>query len=289
MSAQHAPERAPTRGRARATASMRLAVLLACAAGLAIAIAGCGGGDNGPRDPVLDRAAKADSSFGVRYRFHDRFTHDHGITRLRGYGQAEADRRRTREVAVVGDVRVETIIDGDDEYRGGDFTAADLLDSPKNVRWTKLDRSRFLDAGYLDKVCGLELPAKIADVLADSGPTVEKLGAARIGDVRTRRYRVTTTYGRVLDVLAGDDDASQCDKHDRAARFVAELWIDGRDLVRRARLRNRLVGGLTTETIDITRYDRAVRVAVPTGPGVGDITDAAIKIADSLCKTADAC
>jgi hypothetical protein len=126
------------------------------------------------------------------------------------------------------------------------------------------------------------LPTKIASVLASSNPTIEKLGAGHVGGLRTWRYRVTTTYGRVLDTLAGEGDASQCDEHDRAARFAAELWIDRHNLVRRVRLRYRLVDGLSVETRDITSYDHAVRVTVPRGPTVGDVTDAVLKMAHSI-------
>jgi hypothetical protein len=53
----------------------------------------------------------------------------------------------------------------------GDLAVAGLIYSPPKVGWTKLDRAKFLDAGYIDKVCGAELPAKIAAVLADSDPS----------------------------------------------------------------------------------------------------------------------
>ena len=102
--------------------------------------------------------------------------------------------------------------------------------------------------------------------------------------MKTRRYRVTTSYGRILDVIAGDEDASDCDKHDRAARFTAELWIDRHDLIRRVRFHSRLSDGLTVLTRDITSYDRAVRVTVPSGPTVGDVTDELLKLADKLVK-----
>ena len=280
-----------TTHRAGGTLAMRLAVIVVCAAGLIIALSGCGvgEGDRDPRLAVLDRAAAADASFGVRYSFRTRYTDDEGAHRLRGYGQAEADGRRSRVVVVDRDTRGETIIDGDDEYSGGDFAVAGLLSSPPNVRWTKLDRAKFLDAGYIDSVCGADPPAKIAAVLADSHPTLQALGATRIGDVRTRRYRVITTYGRVLDVLAGDEDASQCDKHDRAAKLVADLWIDRRNLVRRVRLRYDLADGRTVETRDITRYDRAVRVRVPAGSTVGDVTDALLRLIDAMCEKTDDC
>jgi hypothetical protein len=242
------------------TRSVRHLVGAVVAATAGLTLWGCGSdesaGDGDGRVSVLDRAAAADSSFGVRYSFRSRFTDDEGTDRLRGYGQAEADQRRTRVVVRDRNIRGETVIDGDDEYSGGSFAVTPLLDSPsREVRWTKLDRSRFLEAGYIDKLCGPELPTKIAKVLAGSDPTIEKLGAARVGELRTQRYRVTTTYGRVLDVLAGDEDASQCDARDRADGFVAELWIDRRNLIRRVRLRYRLTDGSTVETRDITSYD----------------------------------
>jgi hypothetical protein len=265
-------------------------------AGLTIAVSGCGaraGGGGDPLTSVLKHAAAADSSFGVRYGFRGRLTDDEGTHRYHGYGQAEADQRRVRMVVVDHTMRGETIVDGHDEYSGGSFAVAQLLNSPsRNVRWTKLDRSRLVDAGSIDKLCIPELPTKIASVLASSNPTIEKLGAAHVGGLRTRRYRVTTTYGRVLDALAGDDDASQCDEHDRAARFAAELWIDRHNLVRRVRLRYRLVDGLNVETRDITSYDHAVRVTVPRGPTVGDVTDVVLKLAHSIepaCKSSTDC
>ncbi len=284
-----------TRGRASikhrpgGTLAMRLAVAIVCAAGLIIALSGCGAGDRDPRLAVLDRAAAADAPFGVRYRFSTRYTDDEGAHRLRGYGQAEAEGRRSRVVVVRRDTRGETIIDGHDEYSGGDFALAGLIYSPPNVRWTKFDRAKFRDAGYIDEVCGAELPAKIAAVLAGSDPKLERLGATRIGGVRMRRYRVTTTYGRVLDALAGKDDASHCDKHDRAAKLVADLWIDRRDLVWRVRLRYDLADGRTVETRDVTRYDRGVHVRVPAGRTVGDVTDAVLRLTDAVCETADDC
>lgn len=274
---------------------VRSLVTIVCAAGLTIAVSGygarAGGGD--PLSFVLTHAAAADSSFGVRYSFRSRLTDEEGTHRVHGYGQAEADQRRVRMVVLDRNMRGETIVDGHDEYSGGSFAGAELLNSPsRNVRWTRLDRSRLLDAGYLDRLCVPELPTKIASVLASTNPTIEKLGAVRVGGLRTRRYRVTTTYGRVLDAVAGDDDASQCDEHDRAARFAAELWIDRRNLVRRVRLRYRLADGLSVETRDITSYDHAVRVQVPGGPTVRDVTDAVLKLAHSIepaCKSSTDC
>jgi hypothetical protein len=275
---------------------LRPLMTIVCAAGLTIAVSGCGaragGGD--PLAFVLKRAAAADSSFGVRYSFRSRLTDDEGTHRFHGYGQAEADQRRVRTVVVDRNMRFETIVDGNDEYSGGSLAIAELLlNSPsRNVRWTKLDRSRLLDAGSIDKLCGPELPTKIASVLASSDPTIEKLGAAHVGGLRAWRYRVTTTYGRVLDTLAGDEDTSQCDEHDRAARFAAELWIDRHNLVRRVRLRYRLVDGSIVETSDITSYDHAVRVTVPSGPTVGDVTDAMLKVVHGIqhaCKSSTDC
>jgi hypothetical protein len=271
--------------------AIRIAAVL-CVAGVAVAAAGCG--DEGGRDPrvgVLDRAAAADAPFGVRYRFRSSQADGKETFRARGYGQAEADQRRSRVVLVARDIRGETILDGDDEYGGGDFgMAAALLETRRELRWTKLDRSKLLDAGYIDKVCGAELPAKLAGLLAKTDPAVERLGAARVGDRATVRYRVTTTRGRVLDELAGnDDDAAQCERRDRAAKLVATLWIDRDDLVRRVRVRYRGADGLTVETRDITGYDRDVRVTVPGGPAVGDITDTMLRLVDSICKSSDAC
>jgi hypothetical protein len=268
-------------------------VAAAVAATAGLTLLGCrdesaGGGDR--RISVLDRAAAADASFGVRYSFRSRVTDGEETYRLHGYGQAEADQRRARIVVRDRNARGERIIDGDDEYSGGSFAVTPLLDSPsRNVRWTKLDRSRYLKAGYIDKLCGPELPTKIAKVLAGSDATIEKLAPARVGGMRTQRYLVTTTYGRVLDALAGDEDASRCDARDRAGKLTAELWIDRNDLIRRVRLRYRLVEGSTVETQDITSYDRAVRVNVPSGPTVGDVTDRLLELTRSVCKTTRAC
>jgi hypothetical protein len=287
--------RRAARARVAVKPPIRRLMTIVCAAGLTVAVAGCGGraGGGDPLVSVLQRAAASDSSFGVRYSLRGRSTDDKGTYRFRGYGQAEADQRRARTVVMDRSMRGETIVDGHDEYSGASFAVAALLDSPsRNIRWTKLDRSRLLSAGYIDRLCGPELPTKIARVLVSSDPTIEKLGAAHVGGLRTLRYRVTTTYGRILDALAGDDDASQCDEHDRAARFTAELWIDRHSLVRRVRLRYRLLDGLNVETRDITSYDRAVRVTVPSGPAVGDVTEAILRLAHSArstCKTANDC
>jgi len=261
--------------------ALRMLSAIVVAAGVTVALAACG--DDDRRSGALGRAAAADSPFGVRYTYRTRLTDKGPAHRFRGYGQAEADQHRSRVVLVGLGIRGETIVDGDDEYTGGDFAAAALVAGPsRQVRWTKLDRSKFLDAGYIDKLCGAELPAKVAGVLADSDPTVQRLGAANVGGRPVQRYRVTTTYGRVLDVLAGDDDASGCDKQDRAGELVADLWVDRHDLIRRVRLRYRVGGTSVVETRTISSYDRDVRVAVPSGPGVADVTDEILKLADSI-------
>jgi hypothetical protein len=262
----------------------------ALAAGLAIVASGCGAaaGSDDPRLAVLKRASAADSPFGVHYSFRSLERDKKTTFRMRGYGQEQADGQRSRTVAAFEGRQGETIVDGDVEYNAGDF-ATPLGHVPPDLRWTRLDRSRVLDAGYIDKLCGADLPTRIAGVLASSDPKIEELGRARIGGLRMQRYRVTTTYGRVLDVLAGDEDASHCDPHDRAARFVAVLWIDRHDMIRRVRLSYRLVDGATVQTRNITRYDRSVHVTVPSGPGVLDITDSLLKLTGSLCEESDEC
>jgi hypothetical protein len=258
-----------------------------CLAGLAAAVLGCGpGASDDPLAPALKNAAAADSALGVRYRFRSRLQGKDRTFRARGYGQAEPDQRRTRTVVVVGKDRMETVTDGDIVYTGGGFVVQQLhafgVSAPK-ARWTKLDGRRMLDAGYIDALCGSGLPPKLAGMLLDTDPRIEDLGSDRIDGARMHGYRVTTTYGRVLDALAGDEDASRCDKHDRAARFVAVLWIDRNSLVRRTRVRYRLADGSHVETSDID-YARDVRVAVPAGAVVHDVTGKLLELADSLCE-----
>ena len=258
-----------------------------CVAGLAAALLGCGaGGSDDPLAPALKDAAAADAALGVRYRFRSRSQGKDGTIRARGYGQAEPDQRRTRTVVAAGKDRMETVTDGDIVYTGGRFVRQQLhvfgLSSP-NARWTKLDGRRMLDAGYIDALCGSGRPPKLAGMLLDTDPRIEDLGSDRIDGVRMHAYRVTTTYGRVLDALAGDEDASDCDKHDRAARFAAVLWIDRNNLVRRTRVRYRLADGSHVETSDID-YARDVRVAVPAAAVVGDVTSRLLELADSLCE-----
>lgn len=273
--------------------SSRRLLAIACVAGAGVAVSGCAGAGGDRPASVLDRAAATDSSLGVRYVFHDRYSDATTTTRGRGYGQEEADQRRSREVAIDAGRRGEIIIDGYDRYTGGDLAVAELLGShSSNIRWTKLDGSKLLDAGYIDELCSPELPAKIAGVLARSDPTIQPLGAARLHGIRTQRYRVTTTYGKILDVLAGDHDASPCGAHDRAAALTAELWIDRGNLVRRVRLRYHLTDSSTVETRDITGYDRGVRVTVPEGPTVGDVTDVVLRLgrsAEADCKASNDC
>ncbi len=285
----------PVRRRRASRADHRVVVIaIAGAAGLALAASGCG--DSGAPSPsALTRAAEADASYGVRYRYRSRSSEaGKKVIRVRGYAQTEADQRRSRIVMVGRDIRGEIVRDGHDEYTGGDLAVPGLLGSSSSkIRWTKLDGARFLKAGYIDKVCGAELPAKVAGALARTGPRIERLGSARVGGRPTTRYRVTTTYGKVLDTLAGNDDAAGCDARDRAAMLIADLWIDHDNLVRRVHVRvHRRAGVSSVETRDITAYDRDVRVAVPSGPAVGDVTDKLLSLADGLmseCSTTDDC
>lgn len=188
--AQHPARCARIWRRAAAKLTARQLVTIACVGGLTVVTSGCSAGTDDPPASILTRAAASDAAFGVRYSFHTRFTDDDGTHRVRGYGQAQADRRRSRAVLLDGKTRGETILDGDEEYSGGDAAVTALLESPsRDVRWTKLDRSRFLDAGYLDKVCGADPPVKRS---RGCSPTAIRRSGSLVRDASTVVIRSAT-------------------------------------------------------------------------------------------------
>lgn len=255
-------------------------MLAACAA-LALTAFGCGEDDSAddPLFAAIERANEADDEFGLRFTVRGRFTDGKASIRVRGYGQIEADEQRSRSVIVGPDgQRIETFTDEPFEFARIDPSFSKSLANalPPETEWIKVDQEKVAKAGGFAELRRLQspTPAVALELLKQFQPRIEDAGPERIGGVPTRRYRVTTTVGKVAEVLSergaqlpGCVDAFA----DAPLKYV--FWIDDKDLVRRFRLRLELAEQeATVVTVNSTGFDRALRVDVPKGRIVYDAT-----------------
>lgn len=272
-------------------------MLAACAA-LALTAFGCGE-DDGADDPLfatIERANEADDEFGLRFTVRGRFTDGGESFRVRGYGQIEAGEQRSRSVIVgPNGQRIETFTDEPYEFARIDPSISKSLENAllSETEWIKVDQDKVAEAGGFAELQRLQspTPAEALELLKQFQPKIEDAGPERIGGVPTRRYRVTTTVGKVAEVLSergaqlpGCVDALA----DAPLKYV--FWIDDKDLVRRFRLRLELAEQeATVVTVNSTGFDRALRVDVPKGRTVYDATREFAKLARASRDRPDDC
>ena len=253
------------------------AVLAACAA-LAF---GCGDdGGAGSDDPLLRtiaRAAKADDGLGVRFALRGSMTAFRRTSTTRGYGQFEPARHRGRNVLFIDGERHESFVDGS-------FVITPPLffdDVPDGAEWLRIDRHKVTGANRGGPTAAVGVgPAQSLDLIARGGATVRGAGRARVRGVTTRRYRATLPFGRYLDAAVDRlDDPLDCPDAIRDPDVSVTLWIGDDDLLRRARLRLASEDLSIAVTMDVTGYDRGLRVRLPARRTIYDASSTYAKIA----------
>lgn len=259
--------------------------MLATCASLTLIGSGCGddGNGNGNGDDALfealERAGQAGEELGVRFTFRVTVTGGADAIRARGYGQIEPDAQRVRTVTVAADERIESFTDEPFELARIDPAIALQVDNPipRGTRWIKVDQDKLAEAAGAAELRRLQNPnpAEGLKLLKDLKPKIEDAGPERIDGVQTKRYRVTTTIGRILDVI-GERGAELpgCPSSvgDITVQYV--YWIDDEDLLRRYRFRLEPKGKpATVVTTSVTGYDRTLSVDVPDQSIVYDATE----------------
>ncbi len=262
--------------------------MLAICVALAYGWSGCGddgAGDN-PLFEALQRVNDAEKDLGVRYTLRGRISDDDGsLATFRGYGQIQADEQRVRTVIIVGGERSESFIDEPFEIVPIDPSIGRRLDNaiPSGTKWIKVDQDKLAEAAGFAELRRLEnqTPKEALDLLKKLQPKIEDAGPERIGDVMTKRYRVTTTYAEILDLIA-DKDLPGCLDTLGDVTLSYVFWVDDKDLVRRFRLRFQLPGQPAAAlTLNVTRYDPTLRIEVPDESIVFDATDEFVRLAEN--------
>jgi hypothetical protein len=267
---------------------VRAGVLAICTVFASTAL-GCGGDDGGTLNPglrALQRAAKADDAFGARFAVRGTSTEDGETIPIRGYGQIEADEKRSRIVASGEGARIEIITDEPFAFlslEGLPLSRASRAELPAGARWLKINQDTVADAFGTGGLRDLERlgPTEAIKLFAKLEPRIEKKALGqRVDGIKTTRYLVRMKLGRLFDAISERaEDAPELPDSQRDIEMGCAVWIDDDDLVRRVRIRLRLPKKATVLTTEITSYDRDLRVTIPADQTAYDVTDDVAKIA----------
>lgn len=250
---------------------------------LTASAAGCGDDGAAGDDPTLRtiaRSAKADDGLGARFAFRGVMTAFGSTFSTRGYGQFEPGLRRGRTVIVTEGDRSEIFTDGRFLISAPLEIEADVLNVPEGAEWMRVDRGKAPGAarGGPTAVLGVG-PAQSLDLLVRAGAGVRGAGRERVRGVATRRYDATLPFGRYLDAAVGrPDDPLDCPDAIRDPKVRLALWVGDDDLLRRVRLRLASADLSVTVTMDVTGYDRGLRVRLPPARSTFDGTSAVAKL-----------
>lgn len=249
----------------------------------ALSLVGFGCGSESEEDPLLQalvRSVKADDEYGARFTMRGTSTEDGETTKIRGYGQIEADEKRSRAVVTVaGGQRLELLTDEPFLFLNLDdlpFDRDDFGDEiPPGTRWLRVNQDSVADAlgsGGLRRLESLS-PTEAIKLIPKLDPKIELAGKEPVDGVQTTRYRMRVKLGKLFELLkesgGGDPDLPKSQLETEMG-FV--FWIDGTDLVRRVRIRLKLPGESLVLTVQISAYDRSLRVDIPRGSIVYDAT-----------------
>lgn len=253
-----------------------------CLLTLALLAAGCGSGDSDEdaAGRILQRAVAADAQYGARFTVRGSAVEAGSKRPIAGYGQIERDEKRGRIVDSAGGLRLEFVTDAPFLLIPADdlFTSAQSL--PPGKEWVKINMNAVADAPRLDALDRIERlgPTQIVTLLSRLDPEIEGAGRETVAGVQTTRYRVGVEVGELVDEILETAGAAVSDSdRDEDASFV--LWVDGRHLVRRARVRLQIGDTTLVLTTQVTAYASHVRVKVPRADAIEDKTGEFVEFA----------
>lgn len=260
-------------------------VLVLCAACVPFAV-GCGGEaeSDDPFIRMLQRANKADDNLGARLVVRGTLKSGGQSIRIRGYGQVEADLMRDRFVFASGGVREETFDDEPFTFVAVDEALARLApkEVPDGTKWLKVDKDVVAKAAGQQGLRELEnlTPGETLELLPKLDPKVRAAGREAVRGVATKRFRITVSFAKLVEVLSDRAGASLgCALSTLRGSLQLVLWIDRDDLIRRVRIRVQAGRTSFVITSTVTAFDRDLRVDVPSGETVFDATDVTAKAA----------
>ncbi len=255
----------------------------------AVLVAGCGqnGGDS-ERESVLERAARVSSSYGATYLIRGIVVENGERSSVRGIGTVEAGGERDHFIARSSEGALDQITDGRFVYTRVDTLPPPLNEPPpeaKGARWIRFDQDRLLERQGFNPRALRDLqnadPAQQLVTFGSLAKETRREGVERVGGVETTRYSFVISLGEVIDrATQGADDPPPVADSVRRAQVPIVLWVDRQGRVRRTRARFAAEGTRVDATSEVNRFDRGLRVRVPSGREFYDATDELLEAGD---------
>jgi hypothetical protein len=230
----------------------------ACVAGSAlvltpVALTGCGAGGTRPLDVVVQAARKTSQQPSEHMTIYATIATGGRTATVKGSGDFRnhplVGRMQLDAGAVgAGDISIDEIVGGRVAYLSSDGFFGEL---PPGTRWMAIDDATASGAGTA--AAAGQTPLEGLAQLRAAGDA-KKIGDEDVDGVRTTHYSVTI-------------DPSKIPTEARRAYRSADVWIDGRGLVRQEMLSySEQAGGAHVSTsvkIGLSRFGRPVSVQVP--------------------------
>lgn len=249
-----------------------LSALLAFVLALACAgvVTGCSG-DSDDAAQRLERSMEKSRTLGTRMSTNMTFKTGAETVRMRARATTEAGGRRMRMVSTLGGVEMEQYVDGSQMLMSVDSLPTNGA-FPAGTRWLKFDMDELLKASGLDASMR-ELqqidPTKAAALLNDAD--IKDAGSGRVRGVAVERYRATVALKDVAKTLGGK---SKLPRAFTDGEVTVTLALDDEDLLRAFDMSGDIGPAKMTMDAEITSYSRDIRIAMPSGEGIYDMSGA---------------
>lgn len=235
----------------------------------AVAVAGCSSDSEAAQ--ALQRSLEKTRDLGARMSMTGTFGAGGESVRMTSRMSVEPGARRMRMTSTIGGVEMEQYLDGSSMLMSVDaFPSSGAF--PPGTRYLKFDMDELLKASGLDTSMR-ELqqmdPSKVAALLKDT--ELETAGSGEVRGVAVKRYRATIGLDDIAKQLGGDSDVADALKD---GEMIVTLALDDEDLVRAFDMTGDIAGQKMSMKAEVTSYSRDIRVKVPTGPGIYDMSGA---------------
>jgi hypothetical protein len=255
-------------------------LLVALCAGL---LPACSSADKNQVADTLRRAAAASKGLGMRVSTTGTVSVGGAPQPVRSRATIEAGGRQAKITTEVAGTSTEQYLDGHYLLMGVDAFPSGAL-APPGTRYVRFDidavsRSVGIDATLRD-LQQLD-PSKTAELLAKVAE-VKAVGKGTIRGVPVTRYSAKVNLAKLVKALGKGDDDTELPAMFRNSDMTIELAIDEDDLVRGYRTAGRIGPATMDLEGEVTSYARDLKVDVPSGPGIYDITDDVTGALDGL-------
>jgi hypothetical protein len=257
------------------------ALLILICAGL---LAACSAEDERKVEDALTKAAAASKGLGMRVSTTGTVAVGGEDQPIASRAMIEAGGRRAKITTEIGGAAIEQYLDGSYLLMSADTFPSGGL-APPGTRFIRFDidkvnRSVGLDATLRD-LQQLD-PSKTAALLAKVAE-VKSAGKGSVRGVPVTRYRATVDLEKLVTALdTNGDGTQQLPDLLKDSELTIELSIDDDHLVRGYGMTGTIGPAQMNLRAEVTSYARDLKVDVPSGTGIYDITDDVTGALDDL-------